>query len=269
MILLAAVLGWIFAVTVNGLADNLLREEAVPLREALIPRCGYCDAPRKVLDWSAVFSTLFFSGRCRRCGAPRPLRDLLVEAVLWIGLPLIWVIGNGSLHSLLIGDVILSAGVLFSVIDLEHRFVAVEAVALVSLALVLDGWTYGMGTLLTVLAGGLAGFVIFLVLFLLGKLIGLVFRLGAEIEPLGFGDVILAALVGFITGWPSILLAIFVSIFLGGVFGLGYLVIGLVKRSAMKNATMAYGPYLLMAGLLVYFFGTPFLGGIVNLMAAF
>jgi leader peptidase (prepilin peptidase)/N-methyltransferase len=269
MILIAVMLGWMSAVVVNGLADNLLREDAVPLRLMWIPRCSYCDSPRKIPDWSAIFSTLFFSGRCMRCSAPRPLRDLVAEASLWIGLPIVWMIGRSDPHALMTGSLILSACILFSIIDFEHRAVIVEAVALVSLALLLDGLTGGAALPLRMLFGGLAGFTIFLLLFLLGKLLAAIFRIGGGAEPLGFGDVILAAFIGFMTGWPAILLAIFVSIFLGGIAGLGLILVMAIKKSPLKNATMAYGPYLLMAGVLIYFFGTPFLGGIINLFAAF
>jgi prepilin signal peptidase PulO-like enzyme (type II secretory pathway) len=269
MILLAVVLGWISAVIVNGLADNLAREDAVPLRSAWIPRCDYCDSPRRVPDWSAILSTLFFSGRCLRCSAPRPLRDLLAEAFLWLGFPLILISGRTGFHELLTGGMILSACLLFSIIDFEHRTVVVEAVLFVSLALLLDGLTNGGEFPLRMLIGGLAGFVIFLLLFLLGKMLSIIFGIGQDIEPLGFGDVILSAFIGIITGWPAILLAIFVSIFLGGIAGLGLALIMAVRRYPLKNATMAYGPYLLMAGVLVYFFGTPFLGGILNILAAF
>ncbi|MGB7539109.1 MAG: A24 family peptidase [Anaerolineales bacterium] len=269
MILIAVMLGWISAVVVNGLADNLLREDTAPLRSIWIPRCSYCDSPRKIPDWSAIFSSLFFSGRCLRCSAPRPLRDLVAESSLWLGLPIVWMTGRSDPHAMVTGALILSACILFSIIDLEHRAVIVEAVALVSLALLLDGLTNGAERLLGMLFGGLAGGAIFLLLFLLGKLLAAIFRIGGDIEPLGFGDVILAAFIGFITGWPAILLAIFVSIFLGGIAGLGLVLVMAIKRSPLKNATMAYGPYLLMAGVLIYFFGTPFLGGIINLLAAF
>ncbi|MBN2085027.1 MAG: prepilin peptidase [Anaerolineales bacterium] len=269
MILLAVVLGWISAVVVNGLADNLLREEAWSLRSGWIPRCQYCDSPRKFLDWSAVISTLFFSGRCRRCSAPRPLRDLLTEAFLWLGFPLILTTGRADIHALLTGGMILSAGILFSIIDFEHRAVIGEAVLFVSLALLLDGLTYGVDYPIRMLIGGLTGFAVFLLLFLLGKALAFLFGIGHDIEPLGFGDVILAAFIGIITGWPAILLAIFVSIFLGGFAGLGMALILAVRRSPLKNATMAYGPYLLTAGLLIFFFGTPFLGGILNILSAF
>jgi leader peptidase (prepilin peptidase)/N-methyltransferase len=269
MILIAIMLGVISAVAVNGLADNLMREDAVPLRNACLPHCHYCGSPRKFADWSAILSTLFFSGRCLRCSAPRPFRDLAVEAVLWLGFPVMVMTGRSGMHALLVGGFILSACVLFSVLDFEHRAVIVEVVALASLALLLDGLTGGTEPVLRMLGGGLAGFVIFVLLFFLGKLLSMLFGLGGGTEPLGFGDVILAAFIGFITGWPAILLAIFVSIFLGGITGLGLAVAMVFKRSSLRNVTMAYGPYLLMAGLLVYFYGTPFMGGIINIMAAF
>ncbi len=269
MILIAILLGVVSAVAVNGLADNLAREDDVPVGTVWTPHCLYCASPRKLLDWSAIVSTLFFSGRCLRCGAPRPFRDLAVEAVLWLGFPAMLLAGRENMDDLLIGGFILSVCVLFSVIDFEHRAVIVETVAIASAALLLAGLAGGMEPVLRMLAGGLAGLVIFLLLFLLGKLLSVLIGIGEGAEPLGFGDVVLATFIGFFTGWPAILLAILVSIFLGGIAGMGLIVARAVKRSPLKNATMAYGPYLLTAGLLVYFYGTPFLGGIINILGAF
>ncbi len=269
MIAIPIVLGLLCGVLVNGLADNLIREENVSLPSLFLPRCTYCDAPRKVRDWSAVFSNLFQSGRCLRCGAPRPFRDLLVEAILWIGWLAIWLTLKDNPHGFLISGLILSTFLLFTAIDFEHRLVVVEGVALVSLLLLLDGWILGPENLFRMLSGGIIGFTVFLLLFFLGRFLAGLLNLGQGIEPLGFGDVILAALVGFVTGWPAILLAIFVSIFLGGIVGLGLSVFSILKKSPLQNATMAYGPYLLMAGLLVYFFGGQFLGGVMNILAGF
>jgi prepilin signal peptidase PulO-like enzyme (type II secretory pathway) len=269
MIFLPIALGVICAVAVNGLADNLIREENVPLSEILIPRCSYCDAKRKVPDWSAVFSNLFLSGKCLRCGAPRAFRDLIVEAVLWIGMPAIWLAGRSGARELLLGGFLLSAFLLFTVIDFEHRYVLGEAVGLVSLVVIVDGALLGADSLGRVLLGGLAGFLVFLVLFFLGKLLARLFRIGQGAEPLGFGDVILAALVGFATGWPSILLAVFLSIFLGGAAGLILLSLSFLKGKLPVHATMAYGPYLLLAGLIVFFYGGRFLQGILDLIVLF
>jgi leader peptidase (prepilin peptidase)/N-methyltransferase len=269
MIVLPLVLGLAAAVLVNGLADNLVREEDMPLSALFLPRCAYCDSPRKLRDWSAVFSTLFQSGRCLRCGAPRRFRDLLTEGILWIGWPAIWLAGKGDLHGLLIGGWILSTFLLFTVIDFESRFVVVETVALAALVLLLDGWIRGNGTLIRMLIGGGAGFAVFLLFFILGRLLAALLRLGRGIEPLGFGDVILAALVGLVTGWPAILLALFVSVFLGGIVGMVLLVASIFKKSPLQYATMAYGPYLLIAGLLMYFYGGQFLGGLLDVFRVF
>ncbi|MBN1440100.1 MAG: prepilin peptidase [Anaerolineales bacterium] len=269
MIVLAAAMGLVCGIAVNALADNLMREEPLPFGAWFVPRCGYCDAPRTLPDWSAIFSSLFHSGGCRRCGAPRPFRDLLVEAVLWVGFPAIWMTGGGGLQGLVNGGGILFAFVLFAVIDFERRLVAVEAVALASLFLVLAGWSRGAEHLWRVLGGGAAGFVVFLSLFLFGKILSGLFRLGGGIEPLGFGDVILAALVGLATGWPAVLAAMFLSIFLGGIAGVGLLAASLIRRNPLQTATMAYGPYLLLAGLIVFFFGGPFLEGTKTLGGGF
>ncbi len=269
MIAIPILLGVLCAVWVNGLADNLLREENAPLSLAAVPRCTYCDSPRKFPDWSAVVSNLFFSGGCLRCGAPRPFRDLLVEAVLWVGIPTVWMTRQPGWHDLLIGGFVLSAFVLFAVIDFEHRSVAIEAVGLVSLIFLLDAGTRGADLLLRALGGGLGGFLIFMVLFFLGRALAGLFHLGHGVEPLGFGDVILAALVGFVVGWPGILLASMVSVVLGGIAGLLLLVVSLVKRRSLKSATMAYGPYLLIAGVLVFFYGGVFVDGLRSFIERF
>jgi prepilin signal peptidase PulO-like enzyme (type II secretory pathway) len=269
MILLPIFLGLVCAVLVNGLADNLTREEEPAPFASLVPRCSYCDSPRKARDLSAVASNLFFGGRCLRCGAPRPFRDLLVESILLAGFPVIWLTGRTAANEFMIGGLILAAFLLFTVVDFEHRLVAVEAVGLVSLLLIVDAWFLGTNRLLAVLEGGLAGFAVFLILFFLGKILAFLFRLGEGTEPLGFGDVLLAALVGFAVGWPAVLLAMFVSIFLGGLIGVVLLAASSLRNNPLQTATMAYGPYLLIAGMLVYFYGGPFLGGLLNIASGF
>ena len=266
MIAIPILLGVLCSLWVNGLADNLLREENGPLPFAAAPRCAYCDSTRKAADWSAVASNLFFAGGCLRCGAPRPFRDLLVEAVLWIGIPAVWMTSRSTVHDLLIGAVVLSAFLLFAVVDFEHRAVVVEAVAWTAILFLIDTGIRGTGELMRALAGGLGGFLIFLGLYYLGRVLAAVFKLGRGIEPLGFGDVILATLVGFVVGWPGIVLAATASIVLGGIAGLIILLATWINRKPLKNATMAYGPYLLISGVLIFFYGGALADGIRRLL---
>jgi leader peptidase (prepilin peptidase)/N-methyltransferase len=264
MVLLLAFLGLLAAVLVNGLADNLPILDPRPFVALWIPRCHYCASSRKTLDVSSILANLFGSGRCLRCGAPRPFRDLVVEAVLMIALPVFWLLGRTGALDLFWAAFVFAAFLLFLIIDFEHRSVFGEVVGLASLVLIALGALRGYPAFLRTLGGGIAGFLIFLFLYLLGKLLGRLFHLGEGIEPLGLGDVFLAGLVGFAAGWPAVLAAVLCSILLAGVVGLILLAVTFLKGESPRNATMAYGPYLLISGLIVCFYGGPFLEWILN-----
>ncbi len=116
------------------------------------------------------------------------------------------------------------------------------------------------------MGGGIAGFLIFLFLYWLGGLLGRLFHLGQGIEPLGFGDVILAGLVGVAAGWPSILAAVLLSILLAGSSRIDLTDRFDFQRGNRRgNATMAYGPYLMISGLMICFYGGPFLEWLLTL----
>jgi leader peptidase (prepilin peptidase)/N-methyltransferase len=268
MILFLVLCGFLASILINGLADNLPASEDRPFPSPFLPRCEYCGSTRKARDLSAVFSSIFQEARCLRCGAPRPFRDLSVEAALMLLFPSLWLFGITGAREIFWAGYVVSIFLLFLVVDFEHRYVLGEVVGLSALILILGGGLQGFPALLRILEGGLAGFLIFLFLFFLGKALGWIFRLGQGIEPLGFGDVILAGLVGIATGWPSVLLAILLSIIIAGFAGLILLIVSLVKGESAGTATMAYGPYLLVSGLIVYFYAGPFLNWILTRLAA-
>jgi len=83
------------------------------------------------------------------------------------------------------------------------------------------------------LLGGLAGFVFFLVLYLI--------RPGA----LGFGDVKLAAFIGMATGIKGAPIALFAGTVAGGLYGV---VLLLARRARLKEA-VPYGPALALGGI--------------------
>jgi prepilin signal peptidase PulO-like enzyme (type II secretory pathway) len=269
MVLLLVFFGWMAAIAVNGLADNLPLSETYTLPGIFLPRCMYCDRIRKPGDWTAVGSTLFHSGQCTRCNAPRPLRDHLVEAVLMIGIPVLGMLGKKPIQNLLVDGLIISSFLLFAIIDFEHRCVIGEAVIAASGLMVLVGFSMGGSVWKGMLGGAIAGVVIFSALYLLGRFLAWIFRLGQGIEPLGMGDVFLAGIVGVATGWPAVLLAIILSIFMAGFLGFAILCIDFFRRRPMAEATMAYGPYLLISGFIVYFYAGPVLERILKIIKLF
>lgn len=68
---------------------------------------------------------------------------------------------------------------------------------------------------------------------------------------MGFGDVEIAAVLGFWVGWPNIWLALMMSFVIGA--GVGLVKIGF-NRSKLKTE-MAFGPFLILGGWLAFLWG--------------
>jgi leader peptidase (prepilin peptidase)/N-methyltransferase len=148
------------------------------------------------------------------------------------------------------------------VIDLEHRLI-LHPVSIFGVVLGLGiGWLLrGLGP---TLLGGLGGFGIMLVFYLLGTLFA---RIRArkmqaagqsadDEEALGAGDVILATVLGFILGWPLIWFGLLIGILLGGLISIPMLVIMLVARRYKQDAWMVfipYGPFFLISATLIVY----------------
>jgi leader peptidase (prepilin peptidase)/N-methyltransferase len=119
--------------------------------------------------------------------------------------------------------------------DLEHRLI-LDRVIFPSMALAVivslfgSPWWAGIAT-------GLGAGALFLLLSVAGSAI-------LRAEVLGFGDVKLAAFMGFLLGWPAITDAVFIGVVVGAVAAV---VVGVWHRS-MKT-TFAYGPYLAVGAL--------------------
>jgi len=70
-------------------------------------------------------------------------------------------------------------------------------------------------------------------------------------EVMGFGDVILMAMIGSFLGWQPTLLVFFVAPFCS-------LVAVVISRQFFRNAEIAYGPYLSLGAILVLLFWRPY-----------
>jgi leader peptidase (prepilin peptidase) / N-methyltransferase len=123
--------------------------------------------------------------------------------------------------------------------DLEHRlildrviFPAMAVAAVVSLFG--QPWWSGLAT-------GLGAGALFLFLSVAGSML-------LRAEVLGFGDVKLAAFMGFLLGWPAIVDACFIGVLVGAIAAIG---VGVWKRS--MRATFAYGPYLALGALVMLY----------------
>ena len=236
--LLFALIGLVTGAIINLLADELPARER-PGR----PRCIQCRHEYGPQQWLALGRRFWGEGRCPECGLPTRMRALLVEIVtggIFAVLPLFL----ERPADLFFGSLYIAILILVIVTDLEHRLI-LHAVTVPGTLLALVGSLFvSDNSLLFALLGALFGFVIFFVFFWLGKLL---FGPGA----LGFGDVTLATMMGAMVGFPAIVFALVLGIFLGGFLTFFFLLVG---RLSLRSH-VAYGPYLAVAGIVVVVWG--------------
>jgi prepilin signal peptidase PulO-like enzyme (type II secretory pathway) len=233
MVLLYALIGLLVGVFLNVCADNL------PLRRGLqLPQCTYCAQPRDAFSLVSVLGYLVGRTRCRHCGAPWPLRHVLVELVTAVAFAFLWR-RYGTTAQLLPATFYVCVFLLITVTDLEYRLV-LNVVVLPAILFGLAcsplfpdlGWKSS-------LLGGLVGFALF---FLIARLYP---------GGMGWGDVKLAAFVGVTSGFPEVIVALGVGILVGGIIAILLL---FTRRSGLKSG-IPYGPFLVVGGLVGLFYG--------------
>ena len=243
--LFVALVGLLSGMLVNYLADVL------PIhRGVTAPQCNACGTKYNLVNY------LIWPRRCRVCAeGRRPLRSWIVEA-LFIGSAL-WLWSAPPEKLGFVGGLVLLLYLgLVAVIDIEHRLILhVTSLAGAILGFGIGFWLHGLRD--TIL-GGLAGFVTMLVLYGFGAaLMGWLARKRGqklEEEALGFGDVNLAGVLGFILGWPGIMLGLALTILLAGVVSLFYLLISILVRRYRFDMAIPYGPFLISSAIVLLYF---------------
>lgn len=226
-LLVSFCIGWLFGGLGNWLADQLPHLPAQPLRfvpaqysRALMPFGGEAHTWRQ------------------------PLLTVGMAAAFTIG----WWRFEGDWGQLLVAWFYTVWLLVVVVIDLEHRRVlnvmlpSAIVVTLVAPLLTLVNLA-DLPTFTNTLLGGLAGFVSFFVIFLIGR--------G---RMMGAGDVKLAGVIGLMVGYPLVWGALAAGIILGGLAAIFIL----VRSRASGKSYMAYGPYLALGALLVMWLYWPF-----------
>jgi len=246
---ITALAGWIVAGLVNYFSD------VVPVMRALShPVCSHCGVN---INW---FDYLLLKPCPNR--HPRNIRTWLVQALGLIASLYIWTRPPSKIGYILGLILILYFGVVF-VIDMEHRLILhITSIFGSLLGLVTGTISHG---LYPTLLGGLGGLLIMLTLYYLGVLFARLRTrrlraMGQQIddeEALGAGDVILAAVLGLMLGWPLIWFGLLVGILLGGAVSILLILWFVITRQYKKNAWMIfmpYGPYFITSAFLIIFF---------------
>ena len=214
--------------------------------------CPNCERRLKWIDLIPVASYLHLRGRCRYCRTSIPRRILAVE----VGAGLLFAFlsfSYGLEARFLVLAVCACLFLVLAVIDLEHGLILNKIVyPAIGISLVLSPFWPGLGfgrsflgesgmihSFLSSISGGL----IFAALLFV---IALVYSGG-----MGWGDVKMAALIGLITGFPSVLMAMMLSFLSAGTVAI--LLLHLRLRS--RKEAIPFGPFLSLGAFIALLWG--------------
>lgn len=234
-----ALLGAVIGSFLNVSIDRL------PAGKSLVYPPSHCDAcqhPLSPSDLIPVFSYLWLRGRCRHCQASIPRRTLWVELGSGVLLAfLYWFYGLSA--ELAVTAFYFYLFIVLMVIDLEHQLILNKVVYPAAvLALIIDVFMPQPG-IVNGAIGGAIGFVFLLIPVLVYA------------KGMGWGDVKMAALIGLVTGFPLVIVALVMGVILGGLVAVVLLLLKIKKR---KEA-IPFGPFLSLATMATLLWGNDIL----------
>jgi leader peptidase (prepilin peptidase) / N-methyltransferase len=201
-------------------------------------KCDACRHPLAIKDLIPVVSYLWLKGKCRYCGARIPVRVPLVElgtaaltVILYWHFGLTWQFPLIVFYSFVL--------LVLAVIDLERQpLLNIIIYPMLVIAMII-GFFLPEFDIYKGLIGGAGGFLLLLI-------VALVFRGG-----MGWGDVKMAGLLGLMTGFPNIIVALMAGIVLGGIAAAGLL---LFKKKGRKDM-IPFGPFLALGTMVAFLYG--------------
>ncbi len=217
----------------------------LPLGLALTGR-SKCTRCKKTIEWRdniPIFGYFLLGGRCRSCKKPFGIRYPLIELISALSFVVVGYFAQNLWEGFfLIAFTSISLALL--VIDLEHKILPDILILLLGVLVFLFILTLPSPQIFTHLLSGFGAFLFFLAIYLLTRGRGM-----------GFGDVKLSFVLGMFLGYPNTILWLFLAFVSGALVGVILLILG---RAGFKHE-LAFGPYLLAAAWVTYFWGNAIL----------
>jgi leader peptidase (prepilin peptidase)/N-methyltransferase len=232
---LILLLGLISGQIINYFTDTLPRTRKISL-----PFCVQCETTTSVVDFLLLRP-------CKECGNTRNKRSWIVLFVTAVIFCLLWILTPVKL-GFWASAVIFTYFAIVFIMDLEFRVIVYPLTIFgyllaIPYGIFIHGWREA-------LIGGAAGFGIMTVLYLLGigfiKILSKARNMEISEVALGFGDVTLSGILGFLLGWPLISASLFASIVLGGLFSLMMIIIHSLRKDYSPLTAIPYAPFLLV-----------------------
>lgn len=238
----------------NSIIHRLQTGETFLFARSYCPHCKHILDSRDLIP---VLSFLILSRKCRYCQKPISLQYPLVELATGILFVLISIfyflfsnecsVFNFQLFTFFYYLLITCFLIIIFVYDLKH-FIIPDKIIYPAIGIVCLYNIYQLAINNFLSAFGATAFFLAIVLISRGKWMGI-------------GDIKLAFLIGLFLGWPNILVALFLSFFIGSLIGAGLIISG---KKTLKSE-VPFGPFLVTGTFIALFWGRELINWYLNL----
>lgn len=252
---------WIIGLFVFGLAFgsflNVVIARIDELETIWLSR-SHCPKCQHVLAWYDLVPFLSFillKTKCRHCQKTiswqYPLVEISTAAVLPLAYYFLVAAGEMSVWAFLPLIITFGALIITLVLDIKTMTLAPE-ILLVGIFFLLISYLvrFNLPLFLDGLFGGLVFALIPLLIILIGKII-------IKKDVMGWGDCLLAANLGLMLDIKRAILALLLSFILGGIISLILIIFKKVRFG--EYSEVPFGPFLIIAGFIVLFWGNKIL----------
>jgi len=202
--------------------------------------CPACRSP--ITATSAIpYATLVLSGgRCPKCGEKLPWRAVILPAGA-AGLFALSYVAFDEFGAGLLGGFFATVFLTLTFTDLERRLLPNRIVYPSILLAIAFCWAWPDTSWVQILAGGAVAIGIAVLIYLFSLLFGP--------EAFGMGDVKMIVLIGFVVGFPAVIVAVLLGTIAAGIVA----AVLVVTRIRGLRDYVAHGPFLAFGAVLALF----------------
>lgn len=252
--------------------------DRLPKGESLVKSRSHCDHCKHKLAWYdliPIVSFLLLGGRCRYCGKKLSLFYPLVEILTGLSFAIISLFVYGYSPLLFITDLrffvallyffsIVASLIVIFFVDMKNGIIPFKVVSfafiltilwhivfpylgfrpneLPFIALRLDYW-------MNYFYSAAGAFLFFLALFA-----------GTKGRGIGFGDVTYVLFMGFLLGFPKIILGLYIAFIVGALVSVILIILG---KKKLKKSSIPFGPFLVFGTVVSLFWGQALISQII------
>ncbi len=233
-------LGCIVGSFLNVVIDRLPKGQSIAYPPSHCPHCRHRLA---FYDLIPLFSFFYLRGKCRYCKKKISWYYPLIEVTTGALFVLVSLVAEPGAYVIYLLFIISSLIIVFFT-DLKYGIIPFKIVIL-SLA-VITIWYFFLsfidsGYILNYLFSGAGVFIVFFLLFLVTRGRGI-----------GFGDVVFSLLMGYVLGFPKIVLGVYIAFLTGAFISL---ILVAAKRRKFKGGIIPFGPFLVTGTVVSLFWG--------------